>query len=84
MNRKLSALDRTVATEVARRCNARYMLRGELLMVADSVIAKTEIIEVESGRLVSAQRVLGLNDRNLLDKIDELSRLVGDDLKGLR
>ncbi len=84
MNKQMQALDRTVATEVARRCGARYMLHGELLKLPEAIVLKTELVEVETGRLVSAQRVVGLNDQNLLEKIDELSRLVGEDLKGLK
>ena len=60
------------------------MVHGEILKLADSVIMKTEIIDVETGRLVSAQRVVGVDDKNLLDKIDELSRQMLQDMKGLR
>lgn len=84
LKKEMPSLDRTVATEIARRCGARLMLHGNVLKVADSVILKAEIIEVQSGRLVSAQRVVGVDDRNLLEKIDELSRLVREDLKALR
>jgi len=84
MNKQMPKLDRAVATEVARRAGARYMVHDEILSLAGSTIMKTEIIEVESGRLVSAQRINGVTDTNLLDKIDELGRQMRDDLKGLR
>lgn len=83
MNKQMTTLDRSVATEVARRCAARYMARGEILKPADSVILKAEIVEVETGRLVSAQRVVDVDDKNLLDKIDELSKLMREDLKAV-
>ena len=84
MNKQMPRLDRAVATEVARRAGARYMVHGEILSLAGSIIMKTEIIEVESGRLVSAQRINGVTDTNLLDKIDELGLQMREDLKGLR
>jgi TolB-like protein len=84
MNKQMPRLDRAVATEVAHRAGARYMVHGEILNLGASVIMKTEIIEVETGRLVAAERVNGITDTNLLDKIDELSRLMKEDLKELR
>jgi len=69
---------------VARRAGARYMVRGEILELAGSIIMKTEIVEVDGGRLVAAQRVSGITDANLLDKIDELGRQMRDDAKGLK
>jgi serine/threonine-protein kinase len=84
MKKGMAQLDRTVATEVARRAGARYMVRGEILELAGSIIMKTEIVEVDGGRLVAAQRVSGITDANLLDKIDELGRQMRDDAKGLK
>jgi len=84
MKRSVDSLDRPAALQLARRCGARYMLRGELLAASRDIILKAEVTEVDSGRPVSSRQVAGLNDQNLLEKIGELSRLVREDLKTLR
>jgi TolB-like protein len=80
MKRSFDSLDHAAALQLARRCGARYMLRGELLAASRDIILKSEVTEVNSGRLASSRQVAGLNDQNLLEKIDELSRLVREDL----
>lgn len=83
MKRSVDSLDRPAALQLARRCGARYMLRGKLLASSRDVILKAEVTEVDGGRPLSSRQVAGLNDHNLLEKIGELSRLVREDLKML-
>jgi TolB-like protein len=76
-------LDPSVATEVARRSNARLMIRGEALLVGGSVILTAEVVDVASGRLLGAEKVTGVDEENMLEKVDELGRLLGERLKAI-
>jgi TolB-like protein len=78
-----SALDLSAAIALARRCGARYLLRGELRLLEGELILTSQVIEAPTGRVVFSRQVNGLDDNNLLDKLDELGRLFREDLKGL-
>ena len=79
-----AALDASVATEVARRSGATLMVHGDVLQLSGEMIVTAEIVDVASGRALGALRVSGLNDKNMLDKVEELGRLLRDRLKEVK
>jgi eukaryotic-like serine/threonine-protein kinase len=81
MNAKSDALDPSLATEVARRSGASWLVHGDALLVAGAVVLTAEIVDVTTGRVIGAERVTGVNEENMLDKVDELGRLLGERLK---
>ena len=76
--------DAGVSTEAARKSGATLMVRGEALLVAGKLLLTAEVVEVSSGKILDAERVSDVNDQNMLDKVDELSRQVAVKLGGAR
>ena len=79
-----AALDASVATEIARRSGATLMVHGDVLQLSGDVIVTAEIVDVASGRALGALRVTGLNEKNMLDKVEELGGLLRDRLKEVK
>lgn len=84
MKEKIPTLEAGVATEVARKSGATMMVRGDTLMLSGSIILKAEAVEVSTGRVLAAERVTGVTEQNMLGKVDELSRLIGEKLKAVK
>jgi TolB-like protein len=84
LHKDATAIDQTVATEVAKRSNATLMVRGDTLLLGEDVVLKAEVVEVGSGRLLAAERVTGVTQKNLLAKVDELGNLLRDKLKAVK
>ena len=76
--------DNAVSTETARRSGASIMVRGEALLVAGKLLLTAELVEVSTGKIIGAERVSEVNDQNMLDKVDELSRKLVVNLGGAR
>jgi serine/threonine protein kinase len=78
------ALDPSQAAAVAAAAGARYLLRGATLKLGDQVFLKAEVIEVSSGRVVSAQRIPDVSGENLTAKLGELAKLLRADLEEIQ
>jgi TolB-like protein len=78
------ASDPRVATEVAKKSGAAYVIRGNALMVGGSVVLTAEVVNVADGTVIGAERVTGVDEENMLDKVDELGRLLSERLKVIR
>ncbi|HEY3132922.1 MAG TPA: serine/threonine-protein kinase [Acidobacteriota bacterium] len=78
------ALDPARATEIAQKARARYLLRGSTLKLGSEIFVKAEVIEVGSGKVIAAQRLRGLSETNLTDKLEELAKLLAQELKQIR
>jgi serine/threonine protein kinase/TolB-like protein len=76
--------DAGVSTEAARKSGATLLVRGEALLVAGKLLLTVEVVEVSSGRILDAERVSDVNDQNMGEKVDELSRQVAAKLGGIR
>lgn len=80
----MPTLDSQNATEVAKKCGARLMVRGDTLLLGGNIVLKAEISEVGDGRLLGAEKVTGVTEKNMLDKADELGGLLRDRLKDVK
>ena len=80
----MPTLDSQNSTEVARKCGARLMVRGDTLMLAGNIVLKAEISDVADGRLLGAERVTGVTEKNMLEKVDELGGLLRERLKDVK
>jgi TolB-like protein len=76
--------DPTLFSEVARRSGATLLVRGDALRLAGSIILTAEVVDVATGRVIGAERVTGVNEDNMLEKVDELGRLLGPRLEAVR
>ncbi len=84
LHKDATAVDQSVATEVAKRSKATLMVRGDTLLLGEDVVMKAEVVEVETGRLLAAERVTGVTQQNLLAKVDELGNLLREKLKAVK
>jgi serine/threonine protein kinase len=77
----LTSLETARATEIAQKAHARYLLRGATLKVGSDIFVKAEVIDVATGRVVLAQRLTGLTETNLTQKLDELAKQLRQELQ---
>jgi TolB-like protein len=77
-------LDASVATEVARRSGATLMVHGDVLRLAGAVLLTAEIVDVATGRVLGAERITGVDEQNMLAKVEELGQLLRARLKEVK
>ncbi|MDH3217868.1 MAG: protein kinase, partial [Candidatus Krumholzibacteria bacterium] len=68
-------IDRTTSTEVARDAGAKWMLLGRILQVEPSFIVSSQLIDMETGNVVTSQRITGAPGENIFSIVD---RMTGD------
>jgi tetratricopeptide (TPR) repeat protein len=73
-------IDRSVATQVAQKCNANWMLLGSILQTKPNLVMTAQLIEVATGRVASAARVLGENEHDIFELSDSLSARISGGL----
>jgi len=81
---KMPTLDSQVSTEVAKQSGARIMVRGSTLMLGGAVVMQAEVSDVASGKVLAAERVTGVTEKNMLEKTDELGGLLRERLKDVK
>lgn len=77
----LKVIDGTVASEVARKAEAKYMLLGKILSTEPDLIITSQLVDVESGNVVASQRVAGPDGANIFALVDSLSHEIRKDLE---
>jgi tetratricopeptide (TPR) repeat protein len=73
-------IDREVATEVANRANAKYMLLGNILQVEPNVVLTSQLVEVAGGKVLASQRITGGPGEQVFSLVDRLTVEVKKDL----
>jgi tetratricopeptide (TPR) repeat protein len=66
-------IDRDVASQVAAKAGAKYMLLGSILQVEPQVVLTSQLVEVESGRVIASERVTGEPKENIFSMVDRLT-----------
>jgi serine/threonine protein kinase/tetratricopeptide (TPR) repeat protein len=74
-------VDRSVASEVAHKAQAKYMLLGKILSTEPDLIITSQLVDVESGNVIASQRVSGPNGTNIFALVDSLSLEIKKDLE---
>ncbi|UCC44669.1 MAG: tetratricopeptide repeat protein [Candidatus Zixiibacteriota bacterium] len=74
------ALDRDLATRVAREASARFMLVGDIIQSGQEMSISAQLIEVGTGTTIASQRVLSGSDETVFSIVDRLSIEVKNDL----
>ncbi|MGB2698543.1 MAG: FlgO family outer membrane protein [Candidatus Zixiibacteriota bacterium] len=74
-------VDRTVASEVAHKAQAKYMLLGKILSTEPDLIITSQLVDVESGNVIASQRVSGPDGTNIFVLVDSLSLEIRKDLE---
>jgi serine/threonine protein kinase/Flp pilus assembly protein TadD len=73
-------IDRNVATEVANKANAKWMLLGNILQVEPRMVITTQLVEVKSGQVKGSQRITGELKEDVFTLVDKLIPALKKDL----
>ncbi len=66
-------VSRDVAYEVARKAQADYILAGSILQSAPEIVITAQLLDVESGLVISSHRETSEGDEQVFDVIDKLT-----------
>jgi tetratricopeptide (TPR) repeat protein len=76
----LKVIDRSVASEVARKADVKWILTGDILQIDPNIVLTSDISEAATGKILSTQRVTGEEGEDLFSVVDELSAQIKEDL----
>jgi tetratricopeptide (TPR) repeat protein len=69
-----------IASQVARKAGARWMLTGDILRVEPHFFVVSQLVDVESGNIINAYRTTGEPGENVFEMVDRLTASVRNDL----
>jgi tetratricopeptide (TPR) repeat protein len=73
-------IDRAVATEMAEKAGAKWMLLGSILRVSPHIEITTQLVEVASGNVEASQRIAGEPGEEIFSLVDKLTLEIRGDL----
>ncbi|UCF79738.1 MAG: protein kinase, partial [Candidatus Eiseniibacteriota bacterium] len=73
-------IDREVASQVAERANAKWMLLGSILKVEPQTVLTAQLVEVSTGKAVASQRITGEPGEEIFSLVDKLTVEIREDL----
>jgi tetratricopeptide (TPR) repeat protein/predicted Ser/Thr protein kinase len=76
----VKVIDKSVASDVARKAGARWMLLGSILQVEPQVVLTSQLVEVKSNRVLAAQRITGEPKEKIFSIVDKLTLKIKQDL----
>jgi serine/threonine protein kinase/tetratricopeptide (TPR) repeat protein len=76
----VKVIDKSVASQVATKAGAKWMLLGSILQVEPQIILTSQLVEVESGRVLSSERITGNPGEKIFSLVDKLTVEVKKDL----
>jgi serine/threonine protein kinase/predicted Zn-dependent protease len=76
----VKVIDKNVASQVATKAGAKWMLLGSILQVEPQVILTSQLVEVESGRVLSSERITVEPGEKIFSMVDKLTVEVKKDL----
>ena len=68
-----STIDRSVATEVAAKAGAKWILTGDILQIEPTIVLTSEVSVGETGEILTTHRIDGEEGENLFAVVDRLS-----------
>jgi tetratricopeptide (TPR) repeat protein/predicted Ser/Thr protein kinase len=74
------AIDKSVATQVAAKAGARWMLLGSILQIEPQVVLTSQLVDVESGKVAASQRITGESGEKVFPIVDRLAAGLKRDL----
>lgn len=77
---KVAAINQDLATQVAKRSGARWMLTGSILQRQPQIVITSQLVEISSGEVIASQRISGEAGDNIFAIADKLSKEIKDDL----
>jgi len=73
-------IDRTTASDVAKRAEARWMMQGRILQAEPSYVITSQIVEVSTGNVAASQRTTGQPGENIFALVDRITEETLKDL----
>jgi len=76
----IKRVDRAIATRVAEKANAKWMLLGSVLQIKPEIILTAQLVEVKTGNAIASQRITGQAGENIFPLVDKLTVEIKKDL----
>jgi serine/threonine protein kinase/Flp pilus assembly protein TadD len=76
----LRVIDKTVASEVAKKAGVKWILAGKVLQTEPNIVLISEISEATTGKILATQRISGAIGEDLFAVVDKLSPQIAKDL----
>jgi serine/threonine protein kinase/tetratricopeptide (TPR) repeat protein len=76
----IKIIDRSVASQVAIKANAKWMLLGNILQVEPQIILTSQLVDVGSGKVAASQRITGEAGEKIFSMVDKLTLEIKNDL----
>jgi tetratricopeptide (TPR) repeat protein/predicted Ser/Thr protein kinase len=73
-------VDKAVATQVAEKAQAKWMLLGSILQVEPRMVITTQLVEVKSGEVKKSQHITGEPKEDVFSLVDKLTAALKKDL----
>jgi eukaryotic-like serine/threonine-protein kinase len=73
-------IDKSIATQVATKAGAKWMLLGSILQVEPRIEITTQLVDVGTGEIKSSQRITGEKTEDIFSLVDGLSVKIKKDL----
>ena len=73
-------INRGVATQVATKAGAKWMLLGNILQLEPRTVITTQLVNVESGQVEASQRITGEMKEEIFSLVDKLTVEIKNDL----
>ncbi len=73
-------IDKSVATQVATKAGAKWMLMGSILSTEPEIILTLQLVEVETGTVLASRRVSGEDGESVFSIVDRLTVEIKDNL----
>ena len=73
-------IDKNVASEVANKAKAKWMLLGSILQIEPQMILTSQLVDVADGKVIASQRIIGESQENIFSMVDKLTVELKEDL----
>jgi serine/threonine protein kinase/Tfp pilus assembly protein PilF len=76
----LKVIDKSIATEVAKKAGTKWILTGNILQTEPNIVLTSDISEASTGKILATQRISGEASENLFAVVDKLTAEIKKDL----
>lgn len=77
----VTRIDMDLATEVARRAEADWVLQGSVVSDQPPIVLTAQLVDVSSGEVIASQQVTGEPDESIFAVVDKISVEIKADLE---
>lgn len=77
----VKVIDRDLASSIAGKANAKWMLLGSILQVEPEVVLTGQLVDVASGNAIASQKIRGDSSEDVFSLVDKLTVEIKNDLE---